>query len=198
MKKILIGLIGLILLFIPNCYAATLTAGCTPVVAVGGTAPQIQCASIYDTGNTNATGDVGIAEVVPQYTLDINGTLGNSNGDIDSNAWQAYSSSVLGWSGSPTISVYTKRLGKTVLINYYITGTSNANYAEVMVPYIESTGSSGWQLLSGWAVDNGGIAVAAVTYISNGVMYAYKDANQDAFTSSGTKTIRGQFWYQSK
>lgn len=62
-------------LLTPLCYGATLTAGYTPVVAQGGNAPQLQNASIYDTGSTNGFGEVGIATTSPGSTLSVNGGM---------------------------------------------------------------------------------------------------------------------------
>ena len=66
-----------IFLFLLNVssHAANLTTGYVPVVAQGGNAPQIQNGSIYDTGTTNGSGDVGIANETPVETLDITGSL---------------------------------------------------------------------------------------------------------------------------
>ena len=199
--KILISVLISIFLSAPS-FAATLTAGCTPVVAQGGTTPQIQCASIYDTGNTNATGDVGIAQVVPGYTLDINGTIGNSNGDIASVGFKQYTgTTVLGWSGSPTASVYTRKLGKSVFVSFGITGTSNANYAELTVPYANNS-SQQFSAPDSSGEDNGSyLSTAGLVYMStsSSTVNIYKDASPagTGWTSTGTKSVQGSFTYQS-
>lgn len=70
-----------ILLFFMFCFminvsqAATLTAGYTPVVAQGGTTPQLQNASIYDTGTNSGAGNVGINSITPGTTLDVQGSI---------------------------------------------------------------------------------------------------------------------------
>jgi hypothetical protein len=66
--------IFLFLLSLP-CMAATLTTGYTPVVAQGGSTPQLQNASIYDTGTTNGPGNVGINNTNPLEALQVGGEV---------------------------------------------------------------------------------------------------------------------------
>ena len=82
MNKIIFSL--LILLTLKTlCWSSTLTAGYTPVVAQGGTTPQLQNASIYDTGTNSGSGNVGIGSTNPGKTLDIQGTV-RANGFFES------------------------------------------------------------------------------------------------------------------
>ena len=70
----LIIFLFIILLNTP-CFASTLTAGYTPVTAQGGSTPQLQNASIYDTGTTSGAGNVGINSTNPGQRLDVQGTV---------------------------------------------------------------------------------------------------------------------------
>ena len=115
--------------------------------------------------------------------------------------WTDYfsSSTIVGWSASPTGYIYTKKIGKTVFVDYYITGTSNSGTTTFTVPYTSASAGFDTLYIVVSAIDNGGTRTAAIVAIGNSVVLVnlYKNAAPDTFTASGTKTVQGQFWYES-
>jgi hypothetical protein len=117
--------------------------------------------------------------------------------------WANYgaTSTVVGFSGSPTKEIYVKKIGKTVFVNYYITGTSNATNLTFTLPYTASSTSTAWGSLCILTEDNATVlAVPAKAQIVGGAstVTAYKDATGAVnWTNSGAKSILGQFFYES-
>jgi len=163
----------------------------------------------YNGNITNANIAAGAAIVGSKLDLSSPGTIGAttpsignfssvvSTGNIYSIPLTSYlaSSTVVGWSGTPTGSIYYKRIGNTMLVSYTITGTSNATSTSFTLPYLVSNNT----LAVGYAQDNTGtdeasrISMSAAGYVIN----FYKDVAGSAWTDSGTKTINGQFWYEA-
>lgn len=114
----------------------------------------------------------------------------------DSAAWTNYgeASTIVGWSAFTVKDIHYKRRGKILEVNYRIQGTSNASAATFTLPFTLDalTYSSG-----AYVVDNG-VAQAypgwMVSLASSATITVYKDMASAAFTASGTKAIRGQFF----
>jgi hypothetical protein len=70
-------------------------------------------------------------------TIKSSGNVVIGAGDIYTVALTNYSSTstVSGWSGSPTISIWYKLVGKTLTVYYSISGTSNSTSASFTLPY---------------------------------------------------------------
>ena len=175
MKKIIFILA---LLFSPSLYAATLTPNTVPYVCQGGSSPQLCDSSV----TTDSTGDI----------------YSNSGG------WQDYSggSTIVGFSSILTKVIYYKKIGKTVFVTMYITGTSNSTSFTFTVPYTNAAYSNpqGYNAMV-QVRDN------SVTQTTPGVVLlpqnsstvtVFKDCAQNPFTASGNKFVSGQFWYQSQ
>jgi hypothetical protein len=117
----------------------------------------------------------------------------NVAGDIYTVALTNYSSTstVSGWSGSPTISIWYKLVGKTLTVYYSITGTSNSPTASFTLPY--SVNSSLPVIYQSMVAANDGSDDAdSRSQISPGSatvnLQRYTGA---AWTPSGTKTCIG-------
>ena len=125
----------------------------------------------------------------------------NSGLDIYTNAWADYSatSTIVGWTSFTTKNIYAKKIGKTVIVLFYIGGTSNATSATFTLPYaIESASAPILNPLIK-AQDNTGTVVVGIATGSSSTITTYKDlaSGSTSWTNSGTKTIAGQFFYQS-
>ena len=101
-----------------------------------------------------------------------------------------------GWLATPTGYIYTKKIGKTVHVHFSITGTSASGATTFAVPYTPAYAQD-WILCR--AIDNGGAATTGVVTItaSSVNIGLSKNLAGDGFTTSGTKTISGQFWYEA-
>ena len=101
-------------------------------------------------------------------------------------------STVAGWSGSPTISIWYKLVGKTLTVYYSITGTSNSTSASFTLPYTVNSSLTNPLQAMGAQVDNGvdlnGGNIALTGGSATVSMRRLGGAN---FTTSGTKTCIG-------
>jgi hypothetical protein len=129
-------------------------------------------------------------------------------GDIYTNAWADYSatSTIVGWASFTAKEIYTKKVGKLVFVNFAISGTSdsdptNGAKAVFTLPYTSAsapTGATAFNLTATYdagtttTVPGGGSINASSTTVNlNKVFHTAA-----GWTNSGTKTVRGQFWYQ--
>jgi len=107
------------------------------------------------------------------------------------------SSTIVGWAASPTGVIYYSRLGNRVLVNFYVTGTSNATGTSFTLPYQLKTGITVLSK-SVRVIDNGATSAASGhCYMTSGsaTVTLTKSLTGDAWTASGTKTISGEFEY---
>jgi len=105
------------------------------------------------------------------------------------------SSTIVGWAASPTGSIFYKKIGKTVFVDFYITGTSNNTATSFTVPYQSRATGSDRTLFR--AVNNSGAPVMAYGYIdpSTALVVLTSDLAVSAWTASGTKVIIGSIRY---
>jgi len=112
--------------------------------------------------------------------------------------WADYfaSSTIVGWAAGKTGFIMTKKIGKTVFVNYYFDGTSDSATTTFTVPYT-STAHAGWA--ANQSVDNGGTITSGLTCVvsSSTTVGLYKVPARTAWTASGVKQCSGQFFYES-
>ena len=105
------------------------------------------------------------------------------------------SSTVTGWAAGVQKEIKTLKIGKWVLVQFFINGTSNDSVARFTLPYVCSgisrTGGPITALDAGAPV---GGAVVLMGHMAT-LVECYKDLNGTGWTSTGYKTIYGQFWY---
>lgn len=103
-----------------------------------------------------------------------------------------YSSTITGFSGTPTQSVVYTRIGKKVSVNAIITGTSNATGFTFTVP-----STSVYQVDVVCRVFDSGAYATGMIELGAGssTVNVYRDTQASAFSNSGTKTVQVQFWY---
>jgi hypothetical protein len=117
-------------------------------------------------------------------------------------AWTDYSdtSTITGWSSFTTKRIYTKKIGKTVFVEYRISGTSNANTASFTVPYTCVTMADAGFYSPIVAINNGTATLNAYDRIDeadfNKVECLY-DFSITGWTTSGTKVVFGRMAYES-
>lgn len=127
--------------------------------------------------------------------------VANAAGDIYTSAWADYSgtSTIIGWASFANKAIYIKTIGKLVLVQFAINGTSNSTTTTFTVPVATDSNTPAHNIAC-TAIDNGGTATLGVTNISGGSVSTIKFFTSVAaatWTASGNKVIEGQFWYQS-
>lgn len=109
------------------------------------------------------------------------------------NQWIDYSSTttVTGFSGTPTKNVRYKISDGIMHIDYYFTGTSNATSFSFTIPYASATGFTTYFVAQ--AANNGSYATEAFAEVPNGstTIGLYVGNPLNNWTASGTKTARG-------
>jgi hypothetical protein len=113
--------------------------------------------------------------------------------------WTDYSatSTIVGWSSFTTKKIYVKKIGKIVFCAFSIGGTSNSTSASFTVPY--TSASTGPIETAIRTQDNGGTAVTGLLDIgvSSTTVDLFPTMAAGVWANSGTKSIWGQFWYES-
>jgi hypothetical protein len=123
-------------------------------------------------------------------------------------AWTDYfaSSTITGWAASPTGTIYYKRIGKTVVVSFYITGTSNAASAKFTLPVAAHASYPTFYTWSIRAVNNGTaqatpgmarLSPAGSTTLVECVLGWNSNPATGDFTTSGTKQIMGTLIYEA-
>ena len=112
----------------------------------------------------------------------------------------APTSTIVGWSGWNNRHIWIKKIGKTVFVSYYFEGTSNSENITFTLPYANATGINIYSRC-GVAMDNTSTAKpnAALAFgESSSTATVYTDIiTGAAWTTSGTKYVGGQFFYES-
>ena len=143
-----------------------------------------------------------VAADIPDLSSSYVTTTTYNNAVLDS-GWVDWSSSstIVGWSSYTAKEIRYRRIGKTVWVNYYISGTSNSTNTRFTVPYPLTTNMTFTQAL-GQATNNGTAASSAskILLSSGSVTVEFSITINGNFsgvwTASGTKTIIGQFFYE--
>ena len=115
--------------------------------------------------------------------------------------WTNYfaASTIVGWA-TKTGNIYVKKIGKTVFVNFVITGTSNATGITFTVPYTSVSYTVNWGGVLFEAGDNGSPLTTPCSFSlgsNSNQVNVYKDMYSTGWTASGGKTVQGQFWYES-
>jgi hypothetical protein len=111
--------------------------------------------------------------------------------------WVDYSSTstIVGWSSFTDKIIFYRIIGKQVFINFSLTGTSNSTSVSFTLPVNLKTGVGG--IFSfGFAVNNGtNSGSGSIQNSGVGTVVIYSNNIAGTWTASGTKSIRGQFFY---
>jgi hypothetical protein len=102
---------------------------------------------------------------------------------------------IVGWSSYTTKVLSYTRVGKLVMVQIRLEGTSNSATTTVTLPFPVATGLDQFGLI--YAVDNGGTPVAGKLQVTGSILYLSPALNAayTGWTASGAKTVRGQFFY---
>jgi hypothetical protein len=153
-----------------------------------------------------STGTLGFTTAGTQRaTLNSNGLYVAS--DIYRTQWTDYfsSSTKTGWSASSG-QIYYKRIGKTMIVSFYISGTSNAASAKFTLPVAATTSCPTAYYFSIRTVNNGSSdsssgAARLFPSSSSTTVECVRSWNSNPavgdFTASGTKQIMGTIVYET-
>jgi hypothetical protein len=111
-------------------------------------------------------------------------------------AWSDYSdkSTIVGWSSFTKKQIYYKKIGETVFVNFYLSGTSDSNTVSFTLPYVSGQPTLYLPIL---ATDNSNTDIGMITLVAGGSsVTAIVRVAGGSWTASGTKQIIGQFFYQ--
>jgi hypothetical protein len=132
-----------------------------------------------------------------------NGLYGGDLPNQINTPWIDFSeqSTIVGWSSFTTKRIRYKVVGNIVYVNLTLDGTSNSTSTTFTLPYIPKITSQGIATLT---VDNGVAAITGrflltasdITVICGRPSSASSVTPIQTWTSSGTKTITGQFFYE--
>lgn len=158
----------------------------------------------------NGEANLDIANLTLTGTLTADGTTIevksdiSFEGDVYTVGWTDYSatSTIVGWSSYITKKIYYKKIGKLCFINFAIRGTSDSTAASFTLPYTSSNDEAGTGFMAAVQIKDNGTDLTTPGRVrvqpNEDVLYGYKDMVSGAWTNSGEKMIRGQFWYEAQ
>lgn len=122
-------------------------------------------------------------------------------GDIYNTAWSDYATSslIVGWSSFTTKVIRYKKVGKLVFVCFNIVGTSNSTSTSFTLPYTSANTTVAFYGACRYVNNgSGGVAPGRTLLPANSIACTVNtDWAGSAWTSSGSKEIQGEFWYES-
>jgi len=188
------------------------------LVALAGWVPVINLSATGNIGDlvkTHTVAKQGVRHTAAQVAGDFAMVLGTSatpaailfgavqqGGSGSSGTFTDYSatSTVSGWSGTPTKQIWTYKIDRLVVVMFYITGTSSLTTASFTLPNAVAAASNAVFIPCVQVVDNGiGSSSVGRVELTGGsaTINVAATPSGGAFTGSGTKTVRGSFSYFS-
>ncbi len=125
-------------------------------------------------------------------------------GELNTVGWTDYggTSTIVGWSGTPTANIWYKKVGNLVFVNVSISGTSNATNISFTLPFTVKNSAGCLGRIACSARDNGTYqttpGVIETTNNSANATASLDFSGGGGWTASGGKTITGQFWYEAQ
>jgi hypothetical protein len=179
----------------------TLTGATGTGKLVFDTSPTLATPTLGEASGTSLTLS-GLTASLPVFTDASKNLISKSVADtltaLGVGAWTDYSASaiIVGWAAGYTKSISYMTIGKIVFVSYFITGTSNSASAYFSLPGGAISDSNyayrgcGYTKDAGTATTTGGVITA-----DGPDAILYKDMAMAAWTTSGTKTVAGSFFY---
>jgi len=154
---------------------------------------------------TTAYSDAKVADAINDGTTAIapsqNAVFDALAGKATEGSWTDYSatSTIAGWSSYDTKSIFVKKIGKHVFVEFDLDGTSNSTSVSFTVPYTSST-SGGRKTGCSYNKDNGNLVVGGgLIFMAAGssTITVYKDMITTAWTNSGSKFAIGRIDFEA-
>jgi hypothetical protein len=145
----------------------------------------------------NKTIYLGLVYNLTDTKWDVVGVSIEGADSLYDSGWIDYSatSTVVGWSSTPTKQLSYRILGKQMFVMFSFIGTSNSTTVTFTIPN-DSVGTNTWTAF-GYAVNNGASTGAGlVQRASANTIVCYRDSIGNAWTASGTKRISGEFFIE--
>lgn len=117
------------------------------------------------------------------------------NGEIATVPWTDYSaiSTIDGWATFEAKEIFYKLVGRTCFCTYYLRGESNSTDVSFTLPW---SGHSSYYILGfSQNMDVSTNYIGTIVNL-NGIINVYRQFESAAFTASGTKDVRGNFWFE--
>jgi hypothetical protein len=134
-------------------------------------------------------------EALSSVRTKLNDVITNVN-LLDPTGWVDYSSTstVVGWSSTPTKIIRYRIIGKQMFVQFNLSGTSNSTAASFTLP---NNATALNMNIFAYAINNGAF-VSSVTHgsIASGSNTLSIFPNNALWTASGTKTTSGQFFIE--
>lgn len=102
--------------------------------------------------------------------------------------WEVFDSTLTGFSGTPTQNIKFMKFGSALLVEFSISGTSNATGLTFTLPFSIKDSIEKLVLIT----DNGTAAVGCFK-ISSKTATVYATVGEGSWTASGTKKVSGSF-----
>lgn len=107
---------------------------------------------------------------------------------------------LVGFSSTTMRAGYYFVIGKMVFLNFYITGVSNSGAVEFDLPVglpAKNNGGFAVEANTGLIINNGAVISSGQRVYVDPATNAQKVVITYGFTASGSKTVRGQFFYET-
>lgn len=109
-------------------------------------------------------------------------------------------STIVGFTGSVTGLIYYKKIGSLCFVNFYLTGTSNSASFTFTLPYTNKNITGNTVAVPIRVADNGSVQTGAgllfLAANSDTVTLGKTLTSGGGWTTSGTKTAYGQFFFE--
>jgi hypothetical protein len=118
----------------------------------------------------------------------------------DYGVWSDASGLSIGGFSAFSTKIYNyKAVGDIVFVQLHLVGTSNSTALTVAVPITADASMVGMMMAFLYGEDNSVYLTVPsnLTFTSVSTITIYKDLAYGAWTNSGEKAIRGQFWYKA-
>lgn len=118
------------------------------------------------------------------------------DGDIATIPWTDYSniSTITGWSSFTVKEIFYKKMGRFVVVQWRLNGTSNATAANFTLPYTVTD----TVYIPIATRDNSGVRTIGIANPTGTTAYLFKDPTLAGWTAAGTKEAAGQFWFDEE